>query len=129
MTVSATSAKAGTAASAPVRDMRSIARFFTQRRGLSILRPSSAFQIPAPSPRAGTRRPTLRKRSAGISARRRSGLCADGSLDRQGGIRLYDFGKSKISGQGVGGGFAGVPFSIRSDLSIHTLNLGVNYKF
>lgn len=40
-----------------------------------------------------------------------------------------DFGKSKISGQGVGGGFAGVPFSIRSDLSIHTLKLGVNYKF
>lgn len=40
-----------------------------------------------------------------------------------------DFGRTKMSGKGVGGAFHDHPFSIRSDLSIHTIKIGVNYKF
>lgn len=40
-----------------------------------------------------------------------------------------DFGNGTISGAGVGGAFNGVPFNIQSDLSVHTVRVGLNYKF
>ena len=40
-----------------------------------------------------------------------------------------DFGNSTIRGKMVGGSFDGVPYNIRSDLSIHTVKVGLSYSF
>lgn len=40
-----------------------------------------------------------------------------------------DFGHVSIRGRGVGGGFDGDPFNTRADLSVHTVKIGLNYKF
>lgn len=40
-----------------------------------------------------------------------------------------DFGRSTIHGLGYVGGWNAVPFNIRSDLSVHSVRLGINYKF
>jgi outer membrane immunogenic protein len=42
---------------------------------------------------------------------------------------FLDFGRSTISGIGMGGGFDGVAYHIHSDISMHTVKVGVNYHF
>ena len=40
-----------------------------------------------------------------------------------------DFGNATISGTGVGGVFNGRLFNIHSDLWVHTVRIGLSYKF
>jgi len=40
-----------------------------------------------------------------------------------------DFGHTTLRGRGVGGGSDGTTFNVRSDLSVHTVKIGLNYKF
>lgn len=40
-----------------------------------------------------------------------------------------DFGTTTISGNIIGGAFGGKPYDIRSDLSMHTVKIGLNYQF
>jgi outer membrane immunogenic protein len=41
----------------------------------------------------------------------------------------FDFGDQTISGEAVGGTFAGLRYDIDSDLTAHTLRIGANYRF
>lgn len=42
---------------------------------------------------------------------------------------FMDFGRRSLQGVFVGGGAAGTPYRVRASLSVHTLKLGVNYRF
>lgn len=41
----------------------------------------------------------------------------------------FDFGNMTITGTGVGGVSNGITYNIDTDLSVHTVRLGMNYKF